>query len=277
MRIFIAILALILSAALIATDNKQELHVPKNELRILSTNSCADQALIEIANANQIVSLSHYSRDKTSNPFYSKTKNFPFNKGDAETILALSPNLIIKGGFEKSAFNKAVNLTNAKVLDLPMPNSIAQSINQIKEIGKITNSDAKADALIKRINELSNAPISNNIRALILFEGGNSAGAGTLIDDALSKTGFKNVANEYGIGNWGKVNLEQILIAPPDLIILATDEGGNSIDNRILHHAALNNKKFKIAHLPKAYTYCGGPVLPPLLERLIAIRGQYEN
>lgn len=240
---------------------------------ILSTNACIDQALVEIA-PEKILALSHFSNDKTSNPFYSLTKLFPKNNGDPEEVLFYNPKLVFTGGFEKATLANSARIIGAKIENFGMPSSIEESKNQIKEIGYLSGNSSNASKLIEEIEVFETKAAKTKISALILFDGANSAGKNTLIDDALNKSGFGNHAIEYGIGNWGKVDIEQLLLNPPDVIILAGNANSETIESRILSLAALKNKSFKIARLPKSYTYCGGPVLPLLLSELQKIRGQ---
>ncbi len=246
--------------------------ISKADAKILSTNACIDQALVEIADWSQIISLSHYSKDKTSNPFFEQTKKFAFNFADPEEIINFKPDLILTGGFEKPSLIQSANSIGAKIHKFGMPNSIGESKIQIAEIGKLTGNEAKAEFLISKIEALETSENPVKVKALMLFDGGNSAGANTLIDEAMEKSGFYNQARDYDIGNWGKIDLEQMLLNPPDLIILTVAAQNDSMDRRILNHAALKSQKLKIAYLPKTYTYCGGPVLINLLETLQEIR-----
>lgn len=260
----------------IGTNAKTPNHGPNSASKVFSTNACIDQALVYIA-PDKIGSLSHYSKDKTSNPFFKQTEEFPKNNGDPEEILFEKPDLILTGGFEKPSFQNSAKIIGASIHNFGMPASIAESKNQIFQIGKITGGSKRADSLIAAIEELEAKNFSEKIPALVLYEGGHSAGENTLIDDALDKSGFINHARQFNIGNWGKIDIEQLLSNPPQIVIVAGAQNTPSIESRILNHDALKNKKFKIAHLPKQYTYCGGPIIPVLLGELQSIRGEYEK
>jgi iron complex transport system substrate-binding protein len=104
--------------------------------------------------------------------------------------------------------------------------------------------------------------------------GGYIAGAGTLMDDLMTRAGLVNLARRLNGGSLGQLSLEQIVYDHPDFLIL-TDEGGAggrdeaslSLDHPALLDAVPPSRRL---YIPAALTVCGGPSYPDALERLQA-------
>src|SRR5260370_42489499 len=69
--------------------------------RIASMNLCTDQLLIPLADPEQILGLSRYSRDRSQSFAANAARRYRILSGGAEDILVLKPDVVVAGLFDK--------------------------------------------------------------------------------------------------------------------------------------------------------------------------------
>ncbi len=251
--------------------------------RIVSLNPCLDTILVNVADFDQIAALSHYARDPSASTISEIAQTLPFTSDSAEQIIALAPDLILSAGHSSLATRKALQRIGMKSELFPVPNSIADSLEQIRKIAALVGHPERGEALILRIQaaiEAARPPHGHTTYTALLFQtNGLAAGTGTLADEMMTLVGFKNIANHYGIRRWGNVGLEQLLAHPPQILLadgLADDKPRWA--DRILSHAVLRNTEqaFKRVNFPKTLLFCGGPVLIKTAQALSKARAEME-
>jgi len=242
-------------------------------------NPCVDAVLMEIADPAQIAAISHYSQDPraTSIPL-DRALRYPAVSGSAEDVVGAAPDLVIAGPHVSIQTIAALRRLGIPLMQLPVPESVAENKAQISEIAVRIGRSRAGAALNARIDAAmaasgwSAAPID----ALIWQGSGLVPGTDTLADELMAHTGFRNMSGEMGLRKWDILPLEGLLTHPPDVLLAGrADMGAGSGDgNRMLTHPALvkAGKRINIAQYPSNLLHCGGPVIIRSLERLAAVR-----
>src|SRR5579859_2649447 len=65
--------------------------------RIVSMNLCTDQLLIPLADPEQILGLSRFSRDASQSFAADVARRYPTLSGGAEDVLVLKPDIVVAG------------------------------------------------------------------------------------------------------------------------------------------------------------------------------------
>jgi iron complex transport system substrate-binding protein len=245
--------------------------------RVVSLNPCLDAILVAVADRAQIAALSHYARDPQSSTIAEIARRLPYTYESTEEILAFAPDLVLASVHSGVGTRAALDRMQVRVATFGVPDAVADSVSQIRELAAEVGQSARGAALIAQIEAalVDAAPPAGRaaIQALVFQPGGLAAGKGTLVDEMLRRTGFENVAARYGIGMWGKASLERVIADPPQLLLSATPApGASSFAERIVAHPALAAiaPRMRRAVFPPACMYCGGPVLlqtAPILAR----------
>ncbi|WP_245647540.1 ABC transporter substrate-binding protein [Novosphingobium lentum] len=242
-------------------------------------NPCVDAVLMEIADPAQIAAISHYSQDPraTSIPL-GRALRYPAISGSAEDVIGAAPDLVIAGPHVSIQTIAALRRLGIPLMQLPVPESVAENKAQISEIAARIGRARAGAALNARIDAAmaasrwSAAPID----ALIWQGSGLVPGTGTLADELMAHTGFHNMSGEMGLKKWDMLPLEGLLTHPPAVLLAGrADMGaGNGDGNRMLTHPALikAGKRINIAQYPSNLLHCGGPVIIRSVERLAAVR-----
>lgn len=244
--------------------------------RIVSINPCVDTVLVRVADPRQIAAISHYSQDPraTSIPL-SIAMRFKAISGTAEEVVALSPDLVIAGGHVDPATIGALKRLRIKLVQLPVPTTIAENNAQIRTIARAAGQGARGERLVAQVDAAVRAAAPSAgapaTPALIWQGGGLVPGSGTLSDDMLRAAGFRNLSASYGLQQWDILPLEYLVARPPRVLLSVGEVNPN---DRLLGHPVLQRLKGRMAirAYPDRLMQCGGPIVIDAVRRLAAIR-----
>ena len=119
--------------------------------RIVSMNICTDQMLLALADPAQIIGLSRFSRD-ASQGFVEGAEKFPTLSGGAEDILVLKPDVVTASAFDKRSTRELLKAHGVNLIELPVPRSLGEVREQIREMGNIAGHPERAAAEIARLD-----------------------------------------------------------------------------------------------------------------------------
>jgi iron complex transport system substrate-binding protein len=242
--------------------------------RIVSINPCIDAILMHVADRSQIAAISHYSKDlRATSITLSQAALFPATSGTAEEIVAIAPDLVLTGPHVEPATMTALRRLRIPVVQVAVPDTIAQSRRQIEDVARAVGHPARGAALIGRIDAAiaSASPASPPIDALIWQGGGLVPGTATLADDLLRVSGFRNKSAEYGLEKWDVLPLEPLLARPPQLLLTI---GETARADRMLGHPAMARLAGRVAvrPWPERLLHCGGPTIIDAVNQLALVR-----
>ncbi len=251
--------------------------------RIVSMNPCVDAVLMEIADPAQIAAISHYSQDPraTSIPL-EQAMRYRAVPSSAEDVVSEKPDLVIAGPHASLQTVAALQRLGIPLMQLTVPESVTENKAQITEIAERIGRRNAGAALNARIDAAISAARWQGapIPALIWQGSGLVPGKGTLADELMSRTGFRNISRDMGLKKWDILPLEGLLTDPPAVLLAGqADMGAGSGDgNRMLSHPALvkAGRRIKIAQFPSNLLHCGGPVIIRSVERLAAVRRDWK-
>jgi len=252
---------------------------PAPARRIVSLNPCLDAILVTVAEAAQIAALSHYSRQPGASSIGDLARRFAYTYETAEEVIALSPDLVLASRHSSVATLNALARLHIRVAEFSSPDSVVESLGQIRRIADLAGHPELGRAEIARIEAALAAaappPGSRPVRALVYQRNGFASGPNTLMDELLRRTGFHNVAADYGYKRSADVPLDQVLSDPPQVLLSGeTLPGAPTWGERVMHHPALERLRgrIQIVNFPAHLMYCGGPNLIPAAERLAEAR-----
>ncbi len=245
-------------------------------MRIVSINPCIDAVLMRVADPAQIAAISHYSQDPraTSIPI-NVARRFRATSGTAEEIVALRPDLVLLSGTLPPATAAALAQLRVRVLELPLPQSLAESADQVRTIADAVGQRARgaklADSIAAAVRRARPATREPPVPALIWQGGGLVPASGTLPDEMLRASGFANLGAAYGLKNWDVLPIEYLVAKPPRVLLTAGDPDH---DDRLLGHPVMRRLRDRIAvrDFPERLLFCGGPTIIDVMDRLAAIR-----
>ena len=243
--------------------------------RIASINLCTDQWLVTLADPEQILGLSPYSRDPARSWDPAKAAQFPKLSGEAEDVLVLKPDVVVAGRFTKRATRELLKEKGLRVVEFDAARSLDDVKKQIRQMGDLVQHPDRAAGEIERLDtaiaHAREVVSRKRYRVLALSRRGWVSGGDSLINSLLATAGLSNAAADLGYKQGGFASLEAIVSLRPDFL-LVSDAGDFAEDEgrAFLLHPALERfyPASKRIVIPEKLTVCGGPRLSEALDRL---------
>ncbi|MGG1311525.1 ABC transporter substrate-binding protein [Cohnella laeviribosi] len=208
--------------------------------RIVSTSPAETEILFALGLGDQVVGVSDF--DNYPEEATQKQKVGSIMKPNEETLVSLKPDLVITG----ISMPEDV-VTKLRSLGLKLyktdPKSIDDVMNNILQIGKITNRQQEAEALVDsmkkdvaRVTEaVAGVKEEDKKKVYVEFAPGWTVGKGEFMDELITLAGGINVAGDTE--GWNQINEETIVQKDPDVILFTlgvTDsESGKTLEEII--------------------------------------------
>ena len=267
-----------LVAALVFTGAATLSDVPK---RVVSINLCTDQLALMLASPGQLVSVSKLAHDPTSSVMHEAASSLPTNNSGAEEAFLMQPDLVLAGTFNSAATVRMLDTLGVRVELFEPANALADVPKVIAQMGRALGQEARAAEIItayeSRLSTLSETP-AHRPRAALTYVNSYTTGDKTLAGDILRAAGFDNVATEAGMDYGGTLNLEQLVMLKPDVVIRGRNYPGQARAEDNLTHPVLKSM-LTTNHgdgLSDRDWICGTPHVLDALEEIRTFRHRLE-
>jgi len=241
--------------------------------RIVSMNVCTDQVLLTLADPDQILGLSRFSRDAWVG---GEARRYPTLSGGAEDVLALKPDVVVASLFDKRSTREMLKANGLHLAELSVPKTLSEVKTQLRELGDIAGHPDRAareiaglDAALLRARK---TVAEKHFRILPLSRRGWVAGNDSFVGSMLAETGLFNAAGELGFNFGGFASLETIVNLKPDFLLVSqTGDVARDDGQAFLLHPALERfyPPAKRIVIPERLTECGGVMLAEALDVLV--------
>jgi len=250
--------------------------------RIVSINLCLDALLIKLVESARVDSLYYLSANPQFSSVAEQAKAYNLNHGLAEDIVPRNPDLILAGEYSSLELRVFLKQLGFRVEVLPLPRGLDDISTHIRRFGVLVDRSAEAeimarameqklvqlDALQKALSPISGFWYSSN---------GVVVGAETLENELMTRAGFHNLALDKNIVGFKQIDLEELILAQPKVLIIETsDVQAFSLAQEYIQHPALRSNDVKIIRLPSTLS-CIAPVAVDAIENLIQQRKRLSN
>ena len=244
--------------------------------RIVSMNVCTDQLLITLADPEQILGLSRYSRDASQSGVANDARRYPTLSGGAEDVLVLRPDIVVASLFDKRSTRELLKAKGLRLAEFAVPRTLDEVKVQISDMGELVQHADRAAAEIARLDAViaraRKTVTERHYTVLPLSRRGWVSGRDSLVSSLLTETGLFNTAGDLGAGLGGFASLEAIVKARPDFL-LVSEAGDHAEDDgrAFLLHPALARfyPPQKRIVIPERLTVCGSVMLADALDVLV--------
>ena len=244
--------------------------------RVVSFNQCGDQLVLALADPAQIAGLSPYAADPSLSAVAEKAKAFPRLDWQAESTIALQPDLVLIGQNDRPVTKHILRAQGLRLYEIALISDLDAARRQIIEVAAVLGHPERGEKLLAELDaaraRLHAAPKPSFVSALLVNRGGYTAGTQSLAAALLAEAGLKpppGAPPGYG----GYVPLEKLLMLRPDAIVLNNLPRESDQGSYNLSHPALNTlypPERRIV-LPPRYTICGGVALIEAFDYLAAL------
>src|SRR5829696_6392920 len=105
--------------------------------RVVSLNLCADELVLRLATPGTVKSVTWLARDSTLSNVADSARAVPVNRGLAEDVIPLAPDLVIAGAYTTRTAVAMLKRVGVPVLELSVPTSIEQALQQIIDVAVV--------------------------------------------------------------------------------------------------------------------------------------------
>ena len=259
-----------------ATDTFIKQAHASDKPRIVSMNLCTDQLVLLLADPEQILSLSYLSHDNRSSVYADQAQQFPTNKGLAEEVYILKPDITVTGtysnwtalGMRVERFEPAYQFEDIKT--------------NISMMGTLLDQSGKADAIIAAFdNRLSSLKRDNEQRprAALYAAKGYTSGKLSLAHHILEAAGLQNIGAELGYDYGAKLAIESLLMTEPDIIISNPPGLGHAKAEEMTQHPALDyvRQQMPLELTTNKNWVCDTPQILDAVEELAIMRDKMSQ
>jgi iron complex transport system substrate-binding protein len=233
---------------------------PQKPKRVVSLNMCSDQLVLVLADRDQIAGLTHNAGNRVMSAEAARTKGLRILSGSAEEIIDIDPDLVVGMPARRNAALGVLKGQNYRALDVRSAESYTDIVASIRQVAAALGHPARGEAVIARMDrDLAALPKAPRGSVAAYYQRrGFMTGAGTLVDDLMTRVGLVNLATRLGKPSLSQLSLEEMAAAHPDYLIVESasdrvvDQG-----TEMLHHPAI--KDIPRLRIPQAWTVCGGP------------------
>lgn len=256
--------------------------------RIASLNLCTDQLLLALGARDRLVSVTFLASDPASSSMAEAARGLPTNRGRAEEILPLKPDLVLAGAAAATPTVALLKRLGHRVVVVPLARSLDDIPRHIATVARAIGEETRGREMIARfrrertrIEAAADADMGNGPHPVALLFGPNgvTSGTGTLAGAVIEAAGFRNGAAGMGRSGVGRIPLETALRLKPRLLILSGLRGDHpSLATGMLHHPALrrvvgDRTRIRIHHHVWA---CGTPRVLEAVRRLVQVRRRLD-
>ena len=242
--------------------------------RIASVNICIDKLLWQMVSRERLVSVSYLTADPRWSPIAHEVSGLALNHGLAEEIIPLQPDIVLAATFDNPEGMHLLQRLGVNVKHLPIPNRLSQLSVQVTRLGELVGAQQQAAVMANRIEQQLQrlAAVKQPETALTAFwysSNGVVIGDGTLEHELMQLAGLRNLAAERGLYGFNPLDLELLLSAKPDVLILEESRvEAFSLAKEYLLHPALDKAEFRIIHLPAGLSGCSASVVGDVVAAL---------
>lgn len=232
--------------------------------RIVSTNLCSDELLLRLADRNNIAAVTKSSRLSYIFSVVDLAKGIKRTAGTLEEILILNPDIVITGSYDRQKINILRKL-GIKVHPVKTPKNFIELKEQIRLMAEVIDEQRRGEELIKdmdlRLNNLRNQTVPS-VKAVFYRPGGLTAGPNSIINAMMDVAGVNNIALQIHNRSSRYLELENLMMRNPDLIIFSDYRVDvPTIRREILSHPAIKKgfPGLKTVYLPSNLMICSSP------------------
>ncbi|MGF1455981.1 MAG: ABC transporter substrate-binding protein [Alphaproteobacteria bacterium] len=192
--------------------------------RVVSLDYCADQYVMALVGRDRIAGVSPAAGSEYSY-LAAQADGLPRVRPNSEAILLAEPDLVVRQYGGGSNAGAHLNRLGIPVAQIAFGTSLTVAADNLRRMGTALGAEGRATALLTQMDvrlervRQTIAGWTDRPRALYLTPGGFTSGGGTFVDDILTRAGVRNMVAEQGRDGWLAVDLEQMVLEPPDMIV----------------------------------------------------------
>ena len=212
-----------------------EVRLFERPTRVIPTSSSTTDIVLALVGSERVAALPEtvrsYSYQVSTQGIPTETPTFTHYVG--ESLLALSPDLVIGHVYQELDTTRVLRSAGVPVFSLSYPKSVEDVISSVEEIAGLLGEAERGAELIADMRGRHEALLSDKRRAGLraltytnLGSGVWTTGAGSSPDLMIRLAGMQNAGAEGGFEMDYQIDVERLLVLDPDILIVAGSVSG---------------------------------------------------
>ncbi len=234
--------------------------------RVVSMNVCTDQLVALLLPRERIASLSYIAADPRTSAIAANVAGIHLNRGTAEEIVALDPDLVVTGQYGLRPTVAMLRRLGFAVLEMPMATAVAEIPANLLRLGEALDERDRAlaavaeiEARLARLTVVSDAP-----RPLFVNYDANgwTTGQTGLLADIVHRAGLATPGDRLGFASSTRLSLEALLRVRADVVDLGYPwDDPPALASELWHHPAMRAvvERAHVVDIPDSAWLCGTP------------------
>jgi iron complex transport system substrate-binding protein len=234
-------------------------------IKAASLNLCTDELLLMLAGPEQIVSVTHLAQQQAETPLWRQARRYPRNDGTLLDVVPRRPSLVFTMGGQGHDRQAIARRLGIRVIVLPFPQSIDDVIGSVRTVSGALDRRAVGESVVRQLTAVKAGAPKSGRDSLYLSGGGQSVAATGLAADWMRLAGLRQRRLRGD-----RVGLEQLLVAPPAVLLRSTYRSGeySSQQRWLSHPLATRVRAGRTLTTDGRLWTCMGPLLVPEILRL---------
>lgn len=235
--------------------------------RVVSVSLCTDEYVFRLVPRDHIAALSILAGDAP--PIVSTiahdVKGIPLIRSNAEEVYAKHPDLVVMDQGTDPRLHAHLMQAHIPILEMPNAVTLADVRRITLMMGEKLDATPRAKALLAHMDEELNDAHKRALRppvTALIYEPNGYVTDTTIADEIMNIAGLKDAATALHPSRLGRLPVEAVVAAAPDVLILnSSNDGAPAQADSILHHPALRALKGKSLIVKASLTplLCPGP------------------
>lgn len=247
---------------------------------IVSLDLCADQMVLRLVEKGRIKAVSNEAELDDSFAGVD-TASLPRVRPTVEEIIALRPAIVVKSYGGGPLLDAQLTRLGIKVVQLDYAARLSDIPGTIDSAAQKLGTVEQGQKVIRRFQQqlvkAGQAPSGERPSLLYVTPGGVTTGPGSLIDDAITASGFRNYNDKPG---WYGLPLEALAGKRPDAVLTGffdktnyDQDAWSSARHKVTQRAL---RGVPAVQLPGSKVSCGNWLIGDVVEDLSVMRGQMQ-
>ena len=211
----------------------REVVIPSPPQRIASVTLGSDEILLDLVEPGRLLGVSYFAKDPAISNISDRLDGIQYTdlSGNPERLISVDADLVIMAKYNDPAALDQLLDADVPVFVLADFNTIDDIRANIRLLGQVTGTEARAEAMIVQMDAKLAAireqvKDQTPVRVLYYEPGGVTYGPGSTVDEIITLAGGINVIGEADLGAYPLISAEYVLTVDPDVILLGTGFAG---------------------------------------------------
>lgn len=247
--------------------------------RVASAGICADQVVVPLVERSRIVGVSPQAADPAVSPVAKPAAGLPVVAPSAEALVMAGADTVVLNTFGDGKTQALLEKLGITVLRAPYDATLADIPASLRGLGTALEAEEAADGLaldvVRRLQAVAAASPEASVLAAYYRPDGGSAGRGTYVSEAMAAAGYRSLAVELGQDGWGRLDLETLVLHPPQAIVSSFFVPGQGDLRRLFGRHPVFRRltaTVPVVDVPGRLWGCGGWPVVTAAEHLAAQR-----